>query len=437
MPCRALVSLCGILLVCTSSAADLPVRISGLPEGEVYVGQQVRFPVTVLFAERPTGSPQFSVPEAQGGILLKLPDRPVFGSEEVDGESFTSWSYDFVYYPHRAGAGTIPPIAVRAKIGEEMVSGSTEAATVNAVLPAAAKGLATLVSTTNFEVKETWQPEPGEQAMVGDAFTRTITMTAPDVLGMGFPPLPIAKPANLGVYPKSPTVNDKSARGDITGSRSETIVYVCEREGEVTLPKMVIPWYDLDSKELKTVVLAGHSISVAPNPAQQAAQEEAESVSAALDWRWIVAIVAGFVGLVIAVVRLWPHCKRCLAERKARVEASEKYLFKKLRAAAHRNDALAVVNASSRWLATLPQAEAGDTLREFAASYGGDEFQTAVDSLYTHLFGKTVKTGVGADWNGGAFSSGIVGARRQALQRKGEGEPELAPLNPSAGRTRA
>ena len=142
-------------------AEGLPIRVAGLPTEPVYVGQQVRFPVVLLFEERPKSAPRFEVPEAEGGILLQLPDSPLYGTERVGGKNYTSWRYDFVYYPHRAGKHTIPPITGKARIGGQLVSGQTETSTVEAILPRGAKGLATLVSTTNFEVTESWRPEPG------------------------------------------------------------------------------------------------------------------------------------------------------------------------------------------------------------------------------------------------------------------------------------
>jgi hypothetical protein len=409
-------------------AAELSVRLSGLPTEAVYVGQQVRFTTTIFFTERPTGSPQFSVPEAEGGILLKLPDSPVYGREEVDGRSFDTWGYDFVFYPHRAGPGKIPPISVRATVGDQAMSGSTQVGTIQAILPPGAAGLSTLVSTTEFEVNESWQPKPGTDAKVGDAFTRTVTLKAPNILGMGFPPLPLAKPENLGVYPKNPTVDDKSARGDISGSRSETIVYVCEKEGSVTLPAMVIPWFDLDSKELKKVELPAISLKVAPNPAQQEAELEAAVTRAPLNWRAILLAAVALIGLGFAWIRFAPRLEQALAKRNARIEASERHLFGKLRSAAHRGDALATQNAAPRWLATLADSRASQTLTSFADLRGDKDFQEEVQKLQQHLFGNRPGT---TEWKGGKFVDGLTAARKRVFKRAPNRACDLAPLNPN------
>lgn len=410
-------------------AADLPVRVSGLPTEEIYVGQQVRFSTTILFTERPDGSPQFSVPEAEGGILLKLPDSPVYGNEVIDGKNFVTWSYDFVFYPHRAGAGKIPPISVRAQVGGQAMSGSTPVETIQAKLPPGAEGLSTLVSTSDFEVDESWQPEPGTEAKVGDAFTRTITLKAPNILGMGFPPLPLAEPEGLGVYPKNPTVDDRSARGDISGSRSETIVYVCEQEGPVTLPAMVIPWFDLEGKELKKVELPAISLLVAPNPAQQLAERESAAAREPINWGAILLATVGLAGLAFAWMRLAPRLEKALADRKARTEASERHVFGELRSAAHRSDALATLNAARRWLAALPDSSASQTLTSFADINGDMQLQEEVQKLQQHLFGDTPSA---SGWQGRKFVEGLTAARKRVFRQTPDRAGDLAPLNPNA-----
>ena len=418
------------------AAENLPVQLQGLPDegATIYVGQQVRCGLKLFLTDRPDTPTRFSIPDAEGGIFLKLPDSPVFGNDTLDGKEYQTRTYEFAYYPHRSGTGKIPAIGVRVKVGGQEFAGSTEPATIEALLPPGAEGLSTLVTTTEFEVTESWQPEPGTDAKVGDAFTRTITLKAPNVLGMGFPPLPKAKPDGVGAYPKNPTTDDKSNRGTISGSRSETIVYVCEKEGAVTLPGMIIPWFDLDSKKLKQVELPSIPLTVAPDLSQQAAEQEAAGSGnpASIPWPSILLGAIVLAGTGFAWVKLSPRLESCMAKRRARIEASEPHLFKLLRSAAQRSDATATLNAAPRWLASLPVPASPLTLVGFAEAHGDAPFQTAVARLQESLFSRTPSE---SRWDSTAFLQGLETARKNAIRHHRELTTDLAPLNPNSGRS--
>ena len=119
--------------------------------------------------------------------------------------------------------------------------------------------------TRELRVDETWHPQ-SHKARVGDAFTRTVTLMASDVPGMMFPALPLIKMEGLAVYPKPPSVQDQVERGDLTGKRTETVTYMCERPGQYTLPALVIPWWDLKNHQLMRVTLPAVTLEVDPVP---------------------------------------------------------------------------------------------------------------------------------------------------------------------------
>jgi len=49
-------------------------------------------------------------------------------------------------------------------------------------------------------------------------------------------------------------------RGEFIGERVETITYVCERPGTVTIPALAIHWWDVNDEELKQELLTGGDI---------------------------------------------------------------------------------------------------------------------------------------------------------------------------------
>ena len=116
---------------------------------------------------------------------------------------------------------------------------------------------------------------------------------------MAFPPFTAEKIPGLGIYPKPPQVTDHEDRGTLTGTRVETISYVCEQPGRLIIPAARFTWWDLESKSLRTVDFPAHTIEIALDPASArrlAAEQRRARLDAALPW-------AG--GAVLALALAW------------------------------------------------------------------------------------------------------------------------------------
>src|SRR5262249_16670439 len=156
----------------------------------------------------------------------------------------------------RAGEQTIPALPVRfafkrAPLDTNVVAVSmkTEPTRFTATSPPGAEHLGSVISARALKIEETWQPEPGQtNVKAGDAFTRTILFTAPDIPGMVFPPFPAGPIDGLGLYTKR-QVQDQSDRGTLRGERRDVITYVCQRPGRFTIPAARLTWFDLETKE--------------------------------------------------------------------------------------------------------------------------------------------------------------------------------------------
>ena len=261
----------GLVVSLRVTAAEPAVRTALAVEGDIWVGGRVPIVVELLSPGFFTGSPAFDLPRVPGAILIKPDERPVLGTETIDGASYTVQRHELAVYAQRAGRIEIPPFPVRFATREGSAAPvpcrrETPSVSFEARLPPGAEGLNTLISARELEVTESWEPEPGA-AKVGDAFTRTIRFAAEDVPAMVFPPFPASPLDGFGVYAKEPQVRDRVERGRQRGERLETITYVCERAGQFRLPAARLVWWDLDDALLRTVELPARRFDVAPDPA--------------------------------------------------------------------------------------------------------------------------------------------------------------------------
>jgi hypothetical protein len=240
-------------------------------KGDVWVGQGMTLAVELLSPGFFAGSPTFYLPRVPGVLILQPNERPVLSSETMDGTSYTIQRHELTIFPQRPGFVTVPSFPVRFSTREGSAPPlehrlQTDAISMEVKLPPGAEGLATLISARRLKATEIWQPDPGA-AKAGDAFTRTITFSAPDIPAMEFPPFATTDVAGLGVYPQAPNLLDQSERGQRRGERQDIITYVCQRPGRFVVPAARFIWWDLDHHQLRKIDFPTRTFEVAANPA--------------------------------------------------------------------------------------------------------------------------------------------------------------------------
>jgi len=223
------------------------------------------------------GAPSFDLPDPKGLLLIPPSDSPVLSNQDIAGTSYTVQRHEVSVFAQRPGEWTIPPLTVRFSFKRNPLDKEAVSATVRtqpihftAKVPPGAENLGTILSGRNVTAVEAWNPEPGK-AKTGDAFTRTITFSAPDIPAMAFPPFPARPIDGLGIYRKPPEVLDHSDRGQLRGERREVITYVCQRPGHFVIPAARLTWWDLDSNQLRIIDFPAYTLDIAPNPAIEAA----------------------------------------------------------------------------------------------------------------------------------------------------------------------
>jgi hypothetical protein len=276
------VILLSVLFAASTLAQEAKVRTSVATNGDIWVGQRVTLVVELLAPGYFSGAPAFDLPDPQRLLIVPPGGSPTISTEEIEGASYTVQRHEFSVFARTAGVQTIPPLTVRFHFQRNPLDTdilpatvNTDAMTFTAQLPPGAEKLGSVISARDLQVVETWKPEPGK-AKTGDAFTRTITYTAPEVPAMLFPPFPADQIDGLGIYPNPPEVRDRTERGEITGLRRDSITYVCKRPGQYRIPAVRMTWWDLDAGQLRTIEFPARTLEVASNPGLAAAPGNVE-----------------------------------------------------------------------------------------------------------------------------------------------------------------
>ncbi|SCY44162.1 BatD family protein [Desulfoluna spongiiphila] len=420
-----------------AEAPSEKIRVTFTPEGTVRVGQRVTLAIELMTTARFSGSPEFDLPEIPGVIAMKLGTFGVNSTETIDGITYSVQGHEFALFAQRPGKRTIEPFNVRffptgpGAAPPRDVTLKTEALTLDATMPPGAEGLNALICTEALEVTETWDPAI-EDAKVGDAFTRRITMRAEDVPGMAFPPLPVPDIRAVGIYPKEPLVNDKTDRGDFTGERTETITYVCEAKGTVTFPEVVIHWWDLSNEELKTETLPAVTLKVKANPKLMTGTDSPSSFSPrSRAVPWLLFLGTGLALCLGAGVRYRASFSCLIAPWKEAGKNPEKTCFKQIQTACQAKDPMAAYAGLLKWLDTIHTGASPATLAWLSKETQNPALSKEADRLQSRLFQGPEKDP--SPWDAGAFFRALSTSRRHLLKRIKPGRIKngLPSLNPS------
>ena len=427
---------------CSAHAASPQVRVSIDTTQSYWVGQKIPFYVDLLSPGFFSGSPKFDLPEISGVLVMKIPERPVMGTEEIEGHSFTRQRHEFVFFPQRPGQLNIPSFTVRFGVSGQAGAPPKEIAlkttplTLTPKMPPGAEKLGTIISTRDLKVTEGWDPAP-KDAVTGDAFTRTITFQAPDIPGMAFPPMPELQIPGIGIYPEAPVVNDRMERGDFVGERSETVSYVMEDDGKRIIPAISFHWFDIASQTLKSEQLPEVTFKVSPSTTGPSSGQPFGQPAIAGSLKMIFGMA--FILMIIAAVVLWSRQKYLTVHIKSwqdKQKESESGYFKRLITACHGNDPQTALNALMKWVDRVNPDLQAATLAGFVEAWGDPELASEVAVLQKLSFYQEKESGLGKmrkSWSGQKLKRLIIKVRKRMKNSKhirGGAAGDLMRLNP-------
>ncbi len=385
------------------------------PSGAV-VGQPVRLLVDVLFPDTMPRPPRVSVPDTPGTQIMRFESQGVTMRDQIGGQNYVGQQFEFIVFPRRGGAFTLPPASITLldPSGDTTGSAKGEPLTLDVAVPPGIEASGPVIASTKVTASESWNPDPSAQRKPGDAIVRTITREAADVPALGMADFAFPAPDGVRVYVDAPVSDDRLNRGAVTGRRVDKVTYVFEKAGSFELPAIAQPWWDLGSKAARSERLAGVTVRVAAPPpsAQPGTRHRAP-------WGVVVAASLAAAAFAAALLALWPRAREAWREHARRRAASEASARNRLREAAQTGDASSTYAALREWTARLSS-------KKTAWVSTSEPLRSLIAQLEGSLFGDD-----GAPWTReqgkrlSAAVSSVPSDRSDALPA-----PVLPPLNP-------
>ncbi|MBT5540437.1 MAG: hypothetical protein HOK20_02465, partial [Alphaproteobacteria bacterium] len=107
--------------------------------------------------------------------------------------------------------------------------------------------------------------------------TRTITILAKGIGGSQLPDLKSQlETPDFKVYEDRPVTGQEVKEGSIHGWKTATYTLIPRKDGELTLPEIKVPWWDIQNNRLAEAILPAKTISIAPGEAGSIERPEPE-----------------------------------------------------------------------------------------------------------------------------------------------------------------
>ncbi len=416
------------------------------PAGTIVVGQPVKLIVEVLVTTWFTGAPEYPPLDIPGALVTVPDEQSAHLTEQIDGTTWFGLTRTYRITPMEPKKFTVPrlPILLHPGLAPKPVTVWSPSRTFSVRVPAGAEGAAVFLATSHLEMTQRFDRMP-DGLKVGDAFTRTITITAKDTQAMFLPPIAFVPVDGLTVYPNAAQVDNisKDRQGFIGGRRVDSATYVAQKPGHYELPEIVVQWWDLSRGKLQERRLPPVTFDAAPHPGARsefaipAEEHDTQSVESRINRKvWAKAAGTILMGMIAGwllrrkIRNLWQELSIHRIERRRRYEMSEAAVFARLRDAADRGDEADTIRLLYQWLDRCRGIGKPALVEHSVTMAQDEEFKKASERL---LAGRFAITGAASAPSArDALSRSLPRVRRHLSRepQRREAERRLAPLNP-------
>ena len=280
--------------------------------GTLVPGQRAKMIIEVATSNWFTGGTRIRLPEVPGLVILQTDQFAANASETRDGATWVVQRWTIDIYPQRAGDFTVPPMALTLKVnGGELGNLEGEATSpalaFSVSLPASLEQADFWVASPAYRVEQETS-RATDALKPGDAFERTISFEARDVLAMMLPEVSETRQPGLAAYPAAAQLENSNNRGQSEGKRVQTISYLAEQPGNYLLPAQDFFWWDTRNQSLKVLNIPAIEVRVVGDAGQLAAGSPDKNTS--LSWQILLSAALALLGIA-AVGTLLARYRPC------------------------------------------------------------------------------------------------------------------------------
>jgi len=438
---------------------------------DVYV--QAQMLVTVrLYRTVSLANASLSEPRITGGdaVIEKLGDDSEYDVQR-NGVQTRVVERRYAVFPQHSGRLTLEPVVFKGQI----VVGSSgffsspllqntrskrlrsKSITVNVRAKPAALGNNAWLPARKVTLTEKWQQNP-PTFKVGEAITRTLTLSADGLMAAQLPKIGIDMPAELKHYSDQAVLNNQQTVSGISGSRQQKIAIIPTHAGALELPEIRLEWWNTQTGRSEILRLPSRQIQVLAadntsplNNITAAAQGDVDAAQgadksanlAAVDsdrmtgterfpnilhagfWPWLsLGLIFGWLATVLLMRRQASSTDKDVMAGQSELKARGREVLGRLKQACQQNDPVAAKTALLAWAGVYLPEHKIMSLADIAR-VGSAELAAQIDQLNAVLYSKDHP-----HWDGQALWSLIAPVHRHKPGNSKNDKRMLAELYP-------
>jgi hypothetical protein len=364
---------------------------------ESYVQAQILYRIRIYRAVA-TRQPSLREPSISGvETLLELAGDERQYESVLNGRAYNVIERVIALFPQESGEIRISPARFEARVLRDgRITGrkvfQSDSHTVNVLpipAPPAEHPDAAWLPARDVQITESWSRPPDEME-AGEPVTRIIRLEALGQLETQLPTLEAPEVDGVNAYSDQPELGREIGSGGIRGVREDQYAIIGLAGGEIELPAIEVPWWDLDAGEWKVASLPARTLSIKgaamppqpvelpvtePEPAvtekPPAGPTEEETVAVVTFWQRAAELLGVLWLLTLAAwwwsTRARPRKKRAPREPQATpAHQQQAHILKQARKAAVQSDATEVRHLLLEWSKLQWPDDAPRSIGEFA-----------------------------------------------------------------------
>jgi hypothetical protein len=237
-----------------------------------FVQAQLLYTVKV-YRSVATRQPRLSEPDIRGvEVLIEVAGEERSYESILNGKAYNVVERVYAIFPQQSGQINIAPARFEARVlrdgritGRKIFESEAIDVTVNPIPPPPQDYPdAVWFPAREVSLSESWS-RAADQLPAGEPITRHITVTALGQLSTQIPVIDPAVSDTVKIYPDKPELRDTAEASGIRAVRQDQYAMIGISPGEVELPELTLPWWNIDVGEWQVASLPGASISILPS----------------------------------------------------------------------------------------------------------------------------------------------------------------------------
>ena len=423
---------------------------------ETYVQSQILYRIRI-YRGVPTRQPALREPSITGvETLAELAGDERQYEAVLNGRAYNVIERVIALYPQESGEIQISPARFEARVlrdgritGRKVFESRSHTLKIlpSPAPPADCPAAAWLPARDVLLSGAWWRPP--EEMEAGEPVTRHVTLSALGQLETQLPTLEPPEVDGLNVYVDQPELTRTQEAGGLRGVRKDQYAIIGLAGGEIELPVLKVPWWDIEAAEWKvaslparTLIIKGAPVApviepeaavipVAADAAVSAAQDPEEALAVISTWQSATEVLA-ILWLLTLAAWWWSSRSAPRRSREPRepepppAHKQQAQLLKTARKAAAAGDGAAVRNAILEWGRLQWPTAAPRSIGEFAKRVEpplSDELRQLSAVSYSKD---------GGNWDGNALASALRNVTIRTSKDAVAADDPLPPLMPPA-----